>query len=222
MDDGIKKARSYERTQLLTTRDNRKEKQIIPFVHTHNPRNQNLTPVVKQLNLILKEDENTNAIYRNVQFINSKRQAKNLKRILCTSSFKEKNCSVTKCNDPRCGTCDYILEGTSYDFRGRNFTVNADMSCETKNLIYVITCPGCNEFYIGETSTTLRARIRVHKQHINNPQYRQIKLSEHLDICGKRQFTVFPFYKMSGNQIQRREKEKHFITTLKPKLNSIV
>ena len=56
------------------------------------------------------------------------------------------------------------------------------MSCETKNLIYVITCHGCNEFYIGETSTTLRARIRVHKQQMNHAEYRQIKLSEHWDI----------------------------------------
>ena len=44
------------------------------------------------------------------------------------------------------------------------------MSCETKNLIYVITCHGCNEFYIGETSTTLRARIRVHKQQMNHAE----------------------------------------------------
>ena len=70
------------------------------------------------------------------------------------------------------------------------------MSCETKNLIYVITCHGCNEFYIGETSTTLRVRIRVHKQQMNHAEYRQIKLSEHLDICGKKQFSVFPFYKI--------------------------
>ena len=45
------------------------------------------------------------------------------------------------------------------------------MSCDKKNVIYVITCPGCKEFYIGETENTLRARVRVHKQHINTPEY---------------------------------------------------
>ena len=49
------------------------------------------------------------------------------------------------------------------------------MSCETKNLINVITCHGCNEFYIGETSATLTARMHVHKQQMNHAENRQIK-----------------------------------------------
>ena len=97
------------------------------------------------------------------------------------------------------------------------------MSCETKDLIYVITCHGCEEYYIGETRTTLRTRVRVHKQQINNAEYRQIKLSEHLDICGKKQFSIFPFYKnLSENDIMRKEKEKYFINRFKPKLNCLV
>ena len=62
--------------------------------------------------------------------------------------------------------------------------MNANMSCDSKNAICVINCPGCKEFYIGETGNTLGARVRVHKQHINTPEYRQIALSEHLDVCG--------------------------------------
>ena len=97
------------------------------------------------------------------------------------------------------------------------------MSCDTKDVIYVITCPGCNEYYIGETGNTLRARVRVHKQHINRPEYRQLQLSAHLETCGNKQFTIFPFYKLKcAGAIQRREKEKHFIHTLKPKLNSLL
>ena len=70
------------------------------------------------------------------------------------------------------------------------------MSLETKNFIYVITCHGCNEYYIGETSTTLRARIRVHKQQINHAEYRQSK-----------------FYKiLIESNFIRKEKEKFFIT----------
>ena len=97
------------------------------------------------------------------------------------------------------------------------------MTCDSKDLIYVISCEGCNEFYIGETGTTLRARIRVHKQHIQAPEYRKIKLSQHLDICGHGQFKVFPFYKLyTDNVIQRRDQEKHFIQMFKPSLNSLI
>lgn len=195
---------------------------IIPFVHTHNPRNQNVNCIINQLNTILKEDQATRGIFENVRFISSKRQPRNLKGLLCNSKFNE-NHSVTKCNNPRCGTCDHLTEGTCFNFNGRSFTVNANMSCDTKNVICVITCPGCKEFYIGETGNTLRARVRVHKQHINTPEYRQIALSEHLDVCGHKQFHIFPFYKLTGgDNICRREKEKHFIRTLKPKLNNVV
>ena len=97
------------------------------------------------------------------------------------------------------------------------------MSRETKNLIYGITCHGCNEFYIGETSTTLRARIRVHKQQMNHAEYRQIKLSEQVDICGKKQFSLFPFYKiLIESSFIRKEKVKYFIKIFKPKLNNLV
>ena len=82
------------------------------------------------------------------------------------------------------------------------------MSCDTRNVIYFIICLGCNELYIGETGNTLRARVRVHKQHINTPEYRQIALSEHLDVCGHKQLHI-PFHKLTGgDNICRREKEK--------------
>lgn len=130
---------------------------------------------------------------------------------------------MTKCKDPRCGTCSVLREGTSFNFKGKDFFINSDMTCESKNLIYVITCGGCNQFYIGETGTTLRARIRMHKQHIQVPEYRKIKLSEHIDRCGQGQFKVFPFYKLFQENItERREKEKYFIQKFNTSLNSLI
>jgi hypothetical protein len=58
------------------------------------------------------------------------------------------NYKVTKCQDSRCGTCHHITEGSEYSFKGRRFKVNSNMSCDTKNVLYVITCPGCQEYYI--------------------------------------------------------------------------
>lgn len=221
IENGIEKAKNYDRQQLLTTSTREKDDIIIPFVHTHNPRNRNINPIITQLNNLLKDDQSTKEIFKDIKFISSKRQPKNLKRILCPSNLKE-NYKVTKCQDSRCGTCHHITEGSEYNFKGRRFKVNANMSCDTKNVLYVITCPGCQEYYIGETSNPLRARIRVHKQQINTPAYRQIRLSEHLDVCGEKQFHVFPFYKCLGNSdIMRFEKEKHFINVFKPKLNNL-
>ena len=81
------------------------------------------------------------------------------------------------------------------------------MPCYSTKFIYFITCVGFNKFYVGETCTSLRARIRVHKHHIHVPEYQKIKLSEHIDVCGHRQLQVFPFHKLiSDNVIERTEK----------------
>ena len=96
------------------------------------------------------------------------------------------------------------------------------MTCKSRNLLYIIQCGKCKELYIGETGCTLQARIRVHKQHINVPEYRQIQLSEHLDECGQKVFSVFPFFKLyTDDALTRKEKERHFINLFKPSLNSI-
>lgn len=224
IDDGIKKALALNRENLINPPENNtSDLKILPLVTTHNPNDINIIPVVRQLNNILQTDEKMSEVLKKYNFINSKRQPRNLRRILCKSSFQRQSYSVSKCNDPRCGTCQYIKVGKSFKFGDKVFIVNANMSCASKHVIYNITCSGCNEFYIGETGTTLRTRIRIHKQHVNQPEYRKIKLSEHLDICGHGQFSVFPFYKLyTDNAIERREKEKHFIKSLKPSLNSLI
>ena len=141
---------------------------------------------------------------------------------MCKSRFSnDETYSVTKCNDKRCGTCDHITEGSSYNFNNRTFNIKSNMNCDTKNVIYVITCPVCQAFYIGETRTTLRTRVRVHKQQMCNGEYRQLKVSKHLHFCGKDNFHIFPFYKLySSNDIERKNKESYFIDILKPSLNS--
>ena len=59
------------------------------------------------------------------------------------------------------------------------------MTCISKNLVYCITCAGCNKYYIGQTGDCLRNRVTVHRQQINHPELRQIDLSGHLATCAK-------------------------------------
>ena len=68
-------------------------------------------------------------------------------------------------------------------------------------------------FYIGETENTLRARVRVLK-HINSPEYRQIHvtLSEHLDVCGHKQFHIFQFKNYQMETIFADVKKKKILS----------
>ena len=44
---------------------------------------------------------------------------------------------------------------------------NQNLSCRTKNLIYVLTCSICSFQYVGETEQTLSTRINGHKNGIH-------------------------------------------------------
>ena len=157
--------------------------------------------------------------------IKFKRQLPNLKHLLEKSKFhegKENTAKVTKCNNKRCGLCEYIIEGDCLTIKNKRFHVKQNMDCTIENVIYVLVCNGCQEFYIGQTGDKLRNRITVHKQQIRDPSTRQLPLSTHLDICCKKspKFSVFPFYKFQNNDVSARlTKELYFINIFKPKLN---
>ena len=125
---------------------------------------------------------------KNTKLINSKRQSKNLKQLLSKAWFidrkTEKVASVTKCNRSNCDTWPHLLEGNSFLFKNNsNFRILENMSCASKNLIYVIKCAGCGEEYIGQTGDVLRARVQEKKQQIKTPRYRCIPLTAHIDEC---------------------------------------
>lgn len=56
---GIRKAKKYDRSELLGSKHQEKTSDIIPLVHTYNPKNQNITPIIHQLNKILINGQTT-------------------------------------------------------------------------------------------------------------------------------------------------------------------
>ena len=198
---------------------------IIPFVSTFNPHNDNIFPVVKNKCEELKQRScRMKEILDKHTLINSKRQPKNLKRLLTFSKF-DSICSipkVSKCNTPRCGTCNMIIECSTFTFRnGFVFTVRANMNCKSRNVIYAIICDNCNDFYIGQTGNELRQRMTVHRQQTRNNDLRFLHVNKHIHRCSNNVFKVIPLYQMYSNDtIQRETKETELIRLLKPSLNS--
>ena len=133
---------------------------------------------------------------------------------------------VTKCNQSLCGTCKHLKEGNNIAFQpsGFNFNIRQPMSCTVRNVIYCVTCQGCKEQYIGETCN-LRARVRLHENHISSPVYRTIGASEHIASCARNKdtmFTIIPFYKVkTEDRIFREKKQDYFIDKYNPNLNAL-
>lgn len=161
------------------------------------------------------------------KFIKSKRQKKNLKHLLTRAKFSESRepPKVTRCGRPNCGLCVHLIEGEKYNFKcGKEMYVKENMSCDVKNVIYVIKCRGCDNEYIGETGD-LRKRVTVHNQQIRDIRTRMLPVSTHIYNCAASyspKYTIFPFFKMSTESVlRRRQKETYFIRTLKPELNGV-
>ena len=228
IEDAISTVRSLDRRTLLSNNNKTEEANTIPYVTTFNPYNPEIYPDIKQFKSILHRNNELHEVFKNKVFLKSKRQPPNLKRLLTKAKFTSNidngyQCQVTKCKEPRCGLCKFITEGSSTYFKDKVFTVKDNMSCKAKNVIYVIQCRGCNEQYIGET-VNLRNRVTLHNQHIKHAALRKIPVSQHIAECSDQdpKYFIFPFYQMKTESIiKRKEKEKYFIRTFSPKLNSL-
>ena len=225
IDDGISKAKLKGPIIQKEKRDKNNLNNIVPFVCTFNPRNKNIFPVIKNCEQILSQSSKMKKILDKKNIIHSRRQPKNLKRILTKSRFncvpeEEITPTVSKCTDKRCKTCEHIIEGSSVRFKnGKEVTVKHNINCSVKFIIYAIICPNCHDFYIGQTKD-LRKRMTLHRQQTDTDEYRNLHVNKHIHNCADGQFKVFPFYKVLKNSVSlMSEKESFFIRTFKPPLN---
>lgn len=223
---GIEKATKIP-LEILRTTNRKEENNACALITTYNPNNINMWNTIQTTIGTLETDPRCKRLMDSMEMINSRRQAPNLKKILTKAKFSSGHTEVTQCSDRRCGTCSLIITGQSFIFKNsrKPFKVNFNMNCGTENLLYVLQCQGCLENYIGQTSGTLRARMRVHKQQINTPEYRQIAVSKHIAECAKNKdppFKVFPFYKILNDDKSFRDiKEQSFIKIFNPHLNGL-
>ena len=225
IDQGIEKARRLKDNDINTPTT--KSQTGIVAVSTHNPNNTNMGQLVQETIKVLDTSPKMRPIMENNTITFAKRQPKNLKGLLSKAAFhldgNNNAPRITKCGHT-CETCKSIKDGPTVHFKATDstFTVKRNMNCESRNVIYLITCSGCGEQYIGETGTPLKTRMTTHRQQIRDPETRKIAVSGHIAQCGQGKFTVSPFYKMdTDSQDLRRSKEHYFINKYKPKLNAM-
>ena len=135
------------------------------------------------------------------------------------------NFGVFKCSD-NCTLCiNNLFAGPELVLKtGVIVRPNARFECTTRNILYLIVCLGCLEYYLGQTGDETRNRFTVHRQHMKL-EYNDapVKADPHIRICGKGKYLVFPFFKpKESTEVYRMQQEKRWIRILKPKLNSLV
>ena len=134
---GINKALKIPKNKLRNVKEQEKKK-ILPFISTFNPNNSKALPIIKQTLENLKTSDRVGNALKKVKFTNCKRQAPNLGRILCRSSFSPSN-SISGVKN--CGKsfvcCQYIKEGIEHTFKtaDKRFEIRVAFNCGSKNLI---------------------------------------------------------------------------------------
>ena len=73
-----------------------------------------------------------------------------------------------KCEHARCMTCATIVNLTRIELKSESRPIHGHFTCETRALVYLITCSSCNAVYVGETGQKLRERLNGHRADIRN------------------------------------------------------
>ena len=78
----------------------------------------------------------------------------------------------------RCDLCkNFLLLASKFrsSATGRQYPIRQNVSCSSKNVIYLETCCKCDLQYVGSTSTEFKIRFRNHKSNIlNNRKTREL------------------------------------------------
>ena len=220
LNTGIARAKSIPRSQLLSVKI-KTDDDVLTYVSTHNPCNNEMFGVLKNNFNILNTDQKMKEVIKGSKIIKSKRQLPNLKRLLTKSAFSDDDTyRVSKCGEPRCGLCHHLIEGSTLTIGKCTFYVKTNMTCTVKNCLYVMKCNLCDQFYIGQTGDKLRNRVTVHRQQIKDPSTRQLPVSAHHCFGTGPNFSIFPFYKFFSDDVSARLiRENHFIRRFRPTLN---
>ena len=130
---------------------------------------------------------------------------------------------MSKCNN--CSICPFVSEGKIVKSTATNHTVeiNKQVNCQTKNILYCITCERCTVQYIGETERSLQDRFSEHKGYAINQKTNKTT-GEHFSQKGHRvsDMKVTILEKIfSSDPAIRKERERYFIVKMNTKLKGL-
>ena len=146
----------------------------VKSVTSYNPILPNINSLINQYLPILHADLDLKEFFRRKSIATVDRRQKNLKEMLAQSSYpKSVNSQVntiTPCNS--CDICkNYLVAERKFTSKviGKTHFVKGDLSCNSKNVIYLTTCGKCKDEYI-RSAVDFNIRFRVHKGDIKTKE----------------------------------------------------
>ena len=125
--------------------------------------------------------------------------------------------SVTKCNIKRCKCCHHITCSSIFynTHKTHEYQINENFNCNSRHVIYLITCKRCQKMYVGQTKRTLRERLNNHRSDIklqkNTPIAKHFNLPQH----NLQHLSIIPIQNIENcSDNERLDIEKQYMKTL--------
>ena len=112
---------------------------------------------------------------------------KNLREFLSPLLFprttKHNKCSIKECYR-KCDICkNFLVVSPEFTcFATRKYKIKGILKCDSRNVIYVISCKCCGKQYVG-SATGLKERFRIHKSGINTAKVKCGVANHLLNVC---------------------------------------
>ena len=173
VDKQFDRALSIERSELLK-KNAKPEKKVFPLVMDYNPILHDIQKIIQKHAHLLRSSPELLEIFPSKSIFPAYRRTKNLKDILAPSKFCEnrgvdqaesETRGCFKCSS-RCDFCkNFLIQDSKFKSfsTGRTYRINQNLSCSSKNVVYLASCNKCNLQYVGSTSTECKVRFRNHK-----------------------------------------------------------
>ena len=218
----IRRAADIPRSLTLQTKDVNKPKRI-PFITTFNPSIPHISNIIKKHYNLLLSSNRCKKVFQHLPVV-AFRRSPNLRDLLVTAKLSSNSAKPQlpsgsfRCGR-NCATCPYISHGlTTYTFfsTGETRPIKSNLSCDTKNLIYIIQCNRCNLQYIGETKQRLKERFNEHRRTIDNPNTKSKPTTAAEHFLSSTNHTandmqLIPIEKISSNRDSIRKAREAFL-----------
>ena len=147
------------------------KKNGVALVLTFHPALENFNKVIRKHMTILHRDGTVKALFTPSPFV-TYRTGYSLKNHLVRAKVYplERTVGSQRCNKPRCLTCRNVKETCTFQCSvdKQVYRINYQFNCDSKCLVYLITCKQCLLQYVGVTVDKFRFRWNNYKMSHRN------------------------------------------------------
>ena len=161
VDEQLQRVKSRDREELLKQKNISNRAVGIPFVVNYHPHLKNISRIIKKHSKHLYASPEVKSVFIHLPFV-SFHSVRNLRSHLVRSKLysQERTVGSCKCNNPRYLTCKNVQECDTFTSHvtKESFKINHRFNCNSKFLVYLLSCKVCGKQYVGSTTNKFRFR----------------------------------------------------------------